>query len=202
MPNWCSNNMVVYGSPTEVKDFRQKCLNAIAAAQQTKHWGLYEIYVQFGYKEEEILNSHKLEYNRGHFDDVSNLHYVDDNTLSFSVYYESAWSPMIDGFNYLLANHYKTLKQVTLAEEGGCEIFINTDTKHLFFDEKYYVYVEDYDTYYLTNEEEVCKVINAWNDTKPKCNTIKECQKLLKECQGYVGSKQRYIVLEEFTDYC
>ena len=201
MPNWCSNNMVVYGSPTEVKDFRQKCLNAIANAKVTKNWGLYEIYVQFGYEKDEILNSHKLEYNRGHIEDVSNLHYVDEKTLCFNVYYESAWSPMIDGFNYLLANHYDTLRQVTLAEEGGCDIFINTDTQHRFFDEKYYVYVEDYDTYYLTCEEEVCKVINAWNDNKPKCNSVAECQKLLKQCEGYVGSTKQYIVLEEFTDY-
>lgn len=197
MPNWCSNNMVVYGSPTEVKDFRNKVLSAIQKAKTTKHWELYEIYTEFGYGEEVLENSY-FGYNRGNIIDVSEIQ-EDKNECYFSVYYESAWSTMCEGFDYLLHNHYKTLAQVTLAEEEGNDVFINTDVTGKFFTEKYYVYVEDYDTYYCSTEEEVLKIINDWNDLKPKCKSIKDCYRLLQE-DNEVGTTKQFISLHEYDN--
>ena len=194
MPNWCYTQMVVYGNATEIKDFHERLLKAQQEAEESQEWFLYRIYVQFGYSKEKILNSDTIGYIRGNVCDIQLL-----SDTELKVTYESAWAPMIGGFDYLLETHYISLKEVTLAEEPGNEVYINTDTKHTYFDIKYCVDVEDYDTYYVSSDKEVVRIINEWNDTDKKCETIQDCYELLDKNDGYVGSKHTYITLNEYS---
>ena len=195
MPNWCSSKMVVLGNPTELKKFRNKLLEAMKRSETNNHWHLYEIYEVFGYTEELILKDKNdtLGYNRGYIEDVGDIH-----NGRLDVYYESAWSPMIDGFDYLLSHHYTTLRQVTLSEEPGEELFINTDRSHKILPERFYLYVEDYDTYYPKSVPELCNIINQYNDNDKKVTTLNECFNLIKKHKNYIGSNQVYMCLNEF----
>lgn len=55
MPNWCYNNMVVYGNPTEIKDFQSKMISAVKETEKTNHWGLFSVYKQFGYIDDKLI---------------------------------------------------------------------------------------------------------------------------------------------------
>lgn len=201
MPNWCSNSMAVYGSPDELKDFRQKLLNAVEKGDKLNNWHLYQIYEEFGYSKEEILNSDKNGYIRGTIYGIGTIHNK-QNYSYFYVEYDSAWSPMIEGFDYLLHKHYKTLNEETLAEECGNCVYVNTDKNGTFFAERYCVYLEDYDTYYLKTEKEVIDTINKYCDNK-QFHSLKECETFLDENDGYLNPQDNscYCTINEFEPY-
>lgn len=181
MPNWCYNRMVVFGNSAEIKDFQQKCLSAMRKAEETGVWSLYAIYEEFGFEEKEILDNDSNGYIRG------NIVYVDEVVSPYKngqycilIEYESAWSSMLEGFNYLFSKYYKSLRQYTVAEECGMEIYINTDTNHEYFDEKYVLWIEDDDTYYCKSDKEVIDIINdTINLNNAPLHTINECYKLI-----------------------
>lgn len=197
MPNWCYNNMVVYGTDyQEVKDFQNRLLEAQKKAEALGHWGLYQIYEEMGFKEQEILNSDSNGYIRGNFDYIQTTIHTHNGIFFFSVEYESAWGTMCEGFDFLL-KHYKTLKEVTLAEECGNCVYVNTDKEGLFFKEKYNVYVEDFDTYLCETEKEVIDILNSYiKNEEDKVETIDDCFQILEENDGYIG--RQYISLNEY----
>lgn len=192
MPNWCYNKMVVYGSPAEVKDFYKKMCNAHNEAKRENVWDLYQVYKEFGYSEQQILNDYHLDYVRGSIISIN-----EPENDYFIVEYESAWSSMIEGFRYLLRNHYKTLKEFTLAEECGEELFINTDISHKFFKEKYYLDIEDCGNYYCESEEEVIKALKSF-DRKAKVKSIEDCFEYVKK---FNKTHNEYIMLSEYSNY-
>jgi len=197
MPNWCCNQMVVYGSPTETKDFREKILSALKKAEKTSQWSLYTIYEEFGYERQKILEDDTLNYIRGTIEDVSNVHYDEKYGSYIHISYESAWSPMLDGFDYLLSHHYNTLKQVTLCEECGNCVYINTDKTGYFFEEKYCLYVEDIDTYYIASDEELVEIFNSFiKNEEEKCHSYAECVRYLQNhddmLDGNCASLEQY----------
>ena len=186
--------MVVYGNPTELKDFRDKVLHAQEKGDELKHWHLYQIYEEFGYEEKFILNG---EDNNGYI--RGNIDYVDEiveDKRGFSylrIDYESAWSSMYEGFDWLLKRHYKTLKQVTIAEEFGCEVFINTDKDGLFFEERFILEAEDIDTFYAESKEQLIKVMNEEICKGDVCHS-------LQDCYDYIDSHDElYISLHEYS---
>ena len=196
MPNWCSNSMVVYGSPTEVKDFYDKVKKAWSIGDTNRHWHLWELYQQFGHEDNEMVD-----YIRGSFIDISSIGQTSPNESYFSLYYESAWSPMIDGFDWILKTYYKTLKQVTLAEECGCEIYVNTDRTGRFFKEKYCFYVEDYDTFYFNTDKELVDKFNEFS--KKKATNVEECFQIVEFDSTLLGEndEEYYVSLNEFGSW-
>ena len=200
MPNWCGNTMAVYGSPAELKDFHQKLVNAREKGDQLKHWHLYQIYEEFGYTEQEILESDSNGYIRGYFDDITDIEVTNDGVSYFKLYYESAWAPMIDGFDWLIQRHYQTLAQVTIAEECGCEVYINTDVTGRFFPDKYVLDIEDDDVSYCESEKEVVNIFNDYiTNPNKKCKTIKDCYRYLSIHDGYLSpNEENYATLHEF----
>lgn len=199
MPNWCYNQMVVYGSPTEIKDFHDKLSKAKEKGDKLNTWHLYQIYEEFGYKKEEILESDSNGYIRGYFDSIDDIEVESKDVWFFRLEYESAWSSMYEGFDWLLSRHYKTLKQVTLAEEMGLEVYINTDTKGKFFPEKYYMYVEDYDTFICESDRELVEEFNKFIDEpKNKVNNAKDCFSYLEKHKNVIEGKYNTWLYE----YC
>lgn len=202
MPNWCFNSMTVYGSPVEIKDFYKKLQNAWKKGDKLKHWHLYQIYEEFGYEKEEILGSDSNGYNRGYFDDIGEIVKISNEEWCFQLSYESAWGPMYEGFDWILKKHYKTLQQVTLAEETSNGVFVNTDVKGRFYPERYLVSIEDYDMFYCETEEEVIKIINDFIvDDEDRCETIEDCYNLLERNYGYLnyGNSSRYTTINEYS---
>lgn len=197
MPNWCMNSMVVYGSPTEVKDFHEKLQRAWKKGDELRHWHLYQIYEEFGYAEDYILKSDENGYIRGNFVDLEKEIHEDKGECYFQLQYESAWGSMYEGFDWLLKRHYNTLKQVTIAEECGCEVYINTDTTGRFFSDRFVVDAEDSDTEYFEKEEQVVRYFNEYlvEDEKDKCKSLSDCYELC-ENERY---EDKYIQIHEYS---
>lgn len=205
MPNWCSCTMAVYGSPAEVKDFKAKCELAREKGDKLKHWHLYQIFEEFGYKEKEILEGdNTYGYNRGSIDDISDISKLSDTEDVVTIYYESAWDTMIDGWDYLIKNHYKTLKSETIAEECGNEVYINTDRTGRFFNERYVIYIEDWDSFYFDNGEEQ-KVVDTFNEYIEKKQLKFEKLETIKDCYDFIEDNSPddigYVSLNEFGPY-
>lgn len=203
MPNWCQNSMVVYGSPTEIKDFYNRLIKAKESARKENEWDLYAIYKSFGYASKFVLESDSCGYIRGNIEEIQEIENNNEEEAHFLVLYESAWSSMFEGFDWLLEKHYNTLKQVTLAEECGCDIYINTDLNGKFFSERYHLYVEDNDDYYFDNEKELCELFNKFVDENHQVSNAKECYDYLKEnsYEFEIDGEPVNVSLDEYTSY-
>lgn len=130
MPNWCSNEMAVYGSRDELVKFVELIKKARETAKETKHWELYDVFSLAGFDDGEM---DKFGWSRGYFTndslDIGNKDGRDFVDVSF----ETAWSPMCEAWDELLRRCFPNLKQVTIAVECGCEVYVNTDVDKLFF---------------------------------------------------------------------
>lgn len=166
MPNWCSNEMVVYGPRSELVKFVELIKKARETAKETKHWELYDVFSLAGFNEEEM---DKLGWSRGYFDDDVPEIESKDGIDFVQVSFETAWSPMCEAWDELLRRRFPNLKQVTCAVECGCEVYVNTDVDKLFFPWSIFVdagydnsvFGEYYDGYCDTREEALHKV-NEW----------------------------------------
>ena len=152
MPNWCDCSMVIYTDDESKKDNIQKVYNLLAEqlkrgrqieeenrtlpASQRKHlhWDTYEVYKTLcpELTEEEICGGN-LYYIRGTIFDVR----LDEIDNTIHVGYETAWEPMTEGWGILLAKY--GLKQVTIAEEPACEVYVNTDIDGRWFKDRYII---------------------------------------------------------------
>ena len=166
MPNWCSNEMAVYGSRDELVKFVELVKKARETAKETKHWELYDAFALAGFDDEEM---DKFGWSRGYFTigdiDIGNKDGMDFVDVSF----DTAYSPMCEAWDELLRRSFPDLKQVTIAVEEGCDVFVNTDVDGLFFPWTLYldagygnsVFNDFYDGSYKTREEALHKV-NEW----------------------------------------
>lgn len=156
MPNWCTNSVVVYGKDkNELELFKERYEKAYRAQKENKHWGTYELFVAHNYDGERVLEG-DYDYIRGPIYECGRIKY-DDGDFWLSFEFESAWSPMIDGLRTILDKNYKTLRMVVMAEECGCDLYINTDEEHRFFKDKYCTYDDDKGSEYFTSDGELIK---------------------------------------------
>lgn len=195
--------MVVYGNPTEIKDFQSKMINAVKETEKTNHWGLFSVYKQFGYTDDYILNSSDNGYIRGNVNYVGKIEILNDKISYISIEYESAWNSMLEGFDFLLKNHYKTLKQFTIAEEPSCEVYINTDENHIFFKEKYVLYNDEEGSNYFESDDKLIEYFNYYLSDKDKVKTVQECFDYLEKNNETlpVNGQEVDASLHEFVGY-
>lgn len=154
MPNWCSNAVVVYGDKDEVKLFKERYAQAYINSCKNNTWGTYELFAVHNYNKDFIL-SDRSDWIRGPIDDVNEP----QDPRAFRFYFESAWSPMIDGLRRILSERYKTLRCEVVAEECGEAIYINTDTDGKFFRDKYCLYSDQTGSEYFEDDEELVKFV-------------------------------------------
>ena len=120
--------------------------------------------------------------------------------------YESKWSPCLALWHVALKPY--GLKQVTLAEEPGCEVYVNTDEKGIFFPEKYVVDLcveglnklgnpnveDDYYTEYYETKTQAVKDLSVFFGKKFKNFTELEAYfEELKKIKEANGLDQWYI---------
>ena len=86
---------------------------------------------ELGCTEEELNKEYAV---RAH---INGLVLLPNGELELS--YESAWNPINETLDEILAQYLPHIKQVTLAEEAGCDVFLNTDIEGKYFKDKYYL---------------------------------------------------------------
>lgn len=148
MPNWCSNVFAIY--PKNDSDLGKAQLKRLFAqlrkvtqidypegAKNHNWYGLLS--VMMGKDEADICARGTIEYTQ----------WCGDHILMGT---ETAWEPQDDVVRDMLdCKECSELAVVLFAEEGGSEIYINTDDTGRFFPEKY---VLDYDFIPLTGEDD------------------------------------------------
>ena len=206
MPNWCWNNTIVYGEKKMLEKFYNDMVIGTSKNPNFKpvknswdnEW-LGNLFLAAGYTEEDVTNG-TIRCRGGIFD----LRLIRDGT-AVEITYESAWCPIIDSLNLMLEEKYAGLHQVTLAEEIGCEIFVNTDTSGEFFPDKYYL---DYcvnniyaDNHYYESEEELVEEFNDLFDTNAE--TYEDLQKMIPDLyEKYEDDDEFFITLNTFGGWC
>lgn len=211
MPNWCDCNMVIYTDDEAKKENIKKVYELLdkqlkraeeikqeneklpEEKRHTLNWDTYEIYktLEPSITKEAILSGN-LGFIRGNIFDIQ----LDEKKNAIHVGYETAWEPMIEGWNYLLKQY--GLKQVTIGEEMGCDVYVNTDTEGRFFPERYIVSMcidDEYYTEYYETTDEVLEDMNRYFDKK--FVTIAALEKFFDRIRD--DNDDNYVVFEEYS---
>lgn len=186
MPNWCYTRAVVYG-PTEnvvaFKKFIDKALEDAPnkEADNPSHWLGQLVIAASGDKD----NC----YCRGWIQDISEIEGNPRYEYESFFFIDSndAWSPILPNvLSHVIASKFpdEELYIDYIAEEGGCGIYVNTDTEGTYFPERYLL-VDDCDYYYFKNEQEVYRFLK--NERNAECSTLEEVEKWAaeQECCGF-----------------
>lgn len=183
MANICSNSTIIYGPKEDVERFIKDIKSAF---DKTEYKTLEKVF--------EALGCHMKESDVSAFNiDGASLYKDEDFALKekdgrwyVQIDYESRWSPAYEGIDAMLKELYPTLKQVTWAEEGGCQIFINTDDEGFFFPERFEVdasvcnkYTLDEGHALVVDREDALGVINHLHERAglKKFDTLEEAEK-------------------------
>lgn len=127
MPNWCWNQTVFYGDTQKQKEIYNKIENEVRSG-----WPHIDLFLkELGCTEEELNKEFSV---RAHINGIALL-----KNGELELCYESAWGPINETIDEILTKYLPHIKQVTLAEETGCDVFLNTDVEGKYFTEHYYL---------------------------------------------------------------
>ena len=148
MANICSQNIVYYGDEAGVLRL-YLWLREMESGKKT--W-IGELLDAAGIKDWEDVNA------RGRVQDVELLEATKESPMGVRVGVESKWTPSNDALD-LVAEAVcgvgdGVMKEVMVAEEPGCEIYVNTDTEGLFFKEMAVVETNDDTEYFYMGDED------------------------------------------------
>ena len=196
MANICSNESVVYGPKEDVARFVS---DVEAACEKSEYRSFYDVFQTLGFSEEELDN--KVFLNGACFEqDKFELERKDEDCWFVKFWYDTRWSPAYEALDELLSRFYPTLKEVTIAEEPGCEVYVNTDDEALFFDTQYDLdgaacgkYTHDEDSWFADKES----ALNYLNDFQRR-NGMPEFESLEKAEEWYGDESHNPNEDEEF----
>lgn len=203
MANWCFSTTVIFGDKKQLeilkKDFDNSLSNNPKFKKVKTDFGNYwlgNIFLGVGYSLEEVLD-YNIIYCRG---EICDYHFEEEH-INFN--YESANRPIYKYIDKMLKEKYPGLKQVTISEEPGFEIFINTDTEGLFFKDKYYLDCcinERYpDFRYFETEKGFVEYFNDFFGTS--FNSYKEIDKNLSEIsEKYEEDDSFFVQINTFAE--
>ena len=170
MPNWCSTTYAFYNASRsddedftrfkdEMKKFLDKNLNT---KSDTDRW-LGTLAKHFGF------DTDNFPYGlRGWIVDY------EDNGDHFKIWVEDAWCYHNGVFEMILENNFPEVAYVLIAEEPGCEVYVNTDADHKYLIDKYYVIIVDengdwWETDYCATDEQLERLQNEWKKEMLNC---------------------------------
>lgn len=170
MANICSNVMAVYGPREDLDKFLKCVKDAVTEMGKPGNGRGFEkeFFLRCGYAEDEL----KKLYGFGPMDlwgDPQFFNARRGRPAHVKLWFGTCWSPVYESWDALLKRSFPTLKEVTLAEESGCDVYVNTDSEGLFFDERFYVCGEydgksflDRDEHIFPDEKSALAAINDW----------------------------------------
>lgn len=151
MANWCITEMIVSGDKNELK----KLFNLFELFDRD----IYTIKQTVGLFDEESASINDLYL--GYIIDY--MH--NDDFKEVIITYESKWTPTINAWDTFLKRFFPKLKQVSIAEECGQEIYVNTDIERNRIPYNYHVCISnDNDSYedVFINGSETLEAVNEF----------------------------------------
>ena len=171
MPNWAYSQYHATGDKEQI----DKLHTIMSELEEMKSPGLHEngfgstwlgnLVIMLG-------GDWKKIYCRGSWD---NLIY-EDGVISFSV--ESAWGELNE-VRHLIEEKFPDIKLYYQCEEPGMGIYITNDDTGQFFPDEYYLWVENGETDYYDNLDDLLKDVEKITGSK-NLRTLDACRKALK----------------------
>ena len=187
MPNWCFSQYHATGDKEQIK----KLYSIMDELECMKSPGLHENGFGSTWLGNLIIKlggDWKKIYCRGSWD---NLIY-ENGVISFSV--ESAWGELNEVRNFI-EEKFPDIKLYYQSEEPGMGIYVTNDDTGQFFPEEYYLWVENGETDYYDNLDDLLKDVEKITGSK-NLKTLDSCRKAL-ETYSRSNSDLCYT-LEEF----
>lgn len=193
MANWCSTNITFYSENKEQITKLHSVLSELDAGESllSNDFGnlwLGNILHRFGYKWQEITC-------RGSITLLGSVYEDADGRFCFEVEEEDAWAPMTGVWDTVLSEEeYSDIEYVYIAEESGCNVYINSDTSGLFYDIRY-VIDSNLEGKFLndkTLEFAFCPMYFS---------TERGCLAYLKKISEALGNKQDFTTVNEANDW-
>ena len=156
MPNWCYTNYAFKGKGLD--KFKNSILPILDEASREKGCNYF-----LG----DLLDNYNIPKDSGVMEGYGCrgwINYYEDNGDWLSIDVEDAWGPHTEVFDAILTK-FPDVDYVYMAEEPGCEIYINTDTSGDYFDIRYRAVFEmdDKDIWedaWFTTKEEAMEWLN------------------------------------------
>lgn len=197
MPNWCTTNITFEGNKKDIKDFHEKLIKITKTPSRIEndfgsHW-LGNVVDYF------VLDSNVVRC-RGSISYIDTCFDLSEEECYFEIVTDTAWEPMINMWSLIIEEYYPSISFVYVAEEPGCEIFINTDTEGKHYTDRFLLdlriplskkgakNIEERG--YFESEEEVIKYINQlFNKTFSSVKEIEACfSNLVDKHEDYLAS--------------
>ena len=177
MPNWCYNHITIYSENrkdvVKLTEFLQKTADENPVENGFGGGWLGNLLYNIGLDWKSIrCRGHIIEDPDPELIPIEPISCDYGDIYDISIQTETAWSPHIEFWETFLEEFNKKnltdLEFVDVSEEPGEPIYINTDVKHVFYEEKYHFYAsfngekeELYEEYY-TSYTDLIEGINKW----------------------------------------
>lgn len=210
MPNWCSNAMTVVGPKDDIVKFIDHINRSRAHAKETGHWELYDIFADLGYVNEDG-DIDCADWTRGDLtDDEGDYGLMKSPTgndeYCAELHFETAWGVMCDAWDTLLNEHFPTLREYTIGEECGNDVYVNTDKEGIFYPERFAIdgycsktnrYTSDYGVGGIgrSSEKDALDAINY--AFRKDFKTLKEAKRFAEE----LDDDDSFLNIEEYCYY-
>lgn len=198
MANICSNAVAIVGPHDDLADIKEKIDRVLAKG----FVGLICVLEEYGFTEEEINGA----YHRGELDGEAKIKDEGTPNEHLLICYQSAWCPCNEVWHLILGEYYPRCVCYFLAEECGCEIYINTDPTGRYFPERFFLdgydnstgsFLPDFDGASAVDEEDALRLINGWL----KWNGHEVAFESIRSAQEYVATlgECSYIAIHEYA---
>jgi hypothetical protein len=186
MPNWCFSSYVAEGPKEQIQRLEDMmvCLDAMPGSGLIENdfganW-LGNIVAALGGDYNEVRC-------RGYYTEVTR-----DDETHLSFFTETAWAEA-DGTRHLIEEKFPGVKLYYISEEFGCEYWVTNDVNSVYFDERYYFYMEGFDGddgNYYSSLKELIKAVERATGIKG-AKTFEDVQDVL----------EQYVNASDVEDY-
>lgn len=130
MPNWCNNRIGFITDNANVKEL-ERLYNTIYSLWKTPAINVWLEEIALIHR----LNSAKISCE----DEISYIGDYENGDTRFRISTITAWEPTNELWDAVI-KQYTGIRYVYVAEQQGCDIFVNTDIKGICFPERYVMY--------------------------------------------------------------
>lgn len=191
MPNWCLDSVMFYpgekGSLENLKQLQQDLETALETIDEGSDNWIGRLLTYKGTSYERTKNREAI-YCRSFVDYMDSLEDVQEFEC-FEIKSSSAWRPMVEMYDWI-ADTYQ-LEYVICAEEPGDELYVNTDTEGIYYQERYYISCDqdeeefDFDFAYCVSLKQVVQFLKEINLPATESMSLEELNQLHDEVSIY-----------------
>lgn len=192
MPNWCDVSYVFEGPKEDIYQFQKNLIKCTSLEALPNDFGKnWEGNVAFGFG---------LDYGkfccRGEIETIYEIQKGKNGFDWFSVDCFDAWEPNHELIDAIIDKFYPSITYELMAEEPGCEVFINTDEEGKYFPYRYRIVLDRGDEELI---EKRCENIEKVNEFLASLTSQNPHLKNLDQVEDYLNEKFEWGHIWEYA---